>query len=94
MGVKFRENFLVGRTGTLHQLLTEQGLDAAFIGTGAGLPKFMGIDGENYIGVFSANEYLTRANLMKAYDSDNAHTPFYAAKQEVVVGNDSAVGVE
>ena len=86
MGVNFRENFLVGRTGTLQQLLTEQGFDAAFVGTGAGLPKFMNIEGENLIGVFSANEYLTRANLMKAYDMEKADTPLYPAKNVVVVG--------
>lgn len=86
MGVTFRENFLVGRTGTVEQLLKEQGFDAAFIGTGAGLPKFMGIDGENLIGVFSANEYLTRANLMKAYDRENADTPLYDAKHVIVCG--------
>lgn len=86
MGVEFRTNFLVGRTGTLIQLLKEHGYDAAFIGTGAGLPKFMNIEGENLIGVFSANEYLTRANLMKAYDTDKACTPLYKAKHVVVVG--------
>ena len=86
MGVEFKTNFLVGRTGTLPQLLKEQGYDAAFIGTGAGLPKFMGIEGENFIGVFSANEYLTRANLMKAYDTEKACTPLYNAKHVVVVG--------
>lgn len=86
MGVEFRTNFLVGRTGTLPQLLDEQGFDAAFIGSGAGLPKFMGIEGENLIGVFSANEYLTRSNLMKAYDTKKAATPLYAAKKVCVVG--------
>ncbi len=86
MGVEFRNNFLVGRTGTLPQLLKEQGYDAAFIGTGAGLPKFMNIEGENLIGVFSANEYLTRANLMKAYDREKAATPLYEAKHVVVCG--------
>ena len=86
MGVEFRTNFLVGRTGTLIQLLKEHGYDAAFIGTGAGLPKFMNIEGENLIGVFSANEYLTRANLMKAYDTEKACTPLYEAKHIVVVG--------
>lgn len=86
MGVEFRTNFLVGRTGTLIQLLKEHGYDAAFIGTGAGLPKFMNIEGENLIGVFSANEYLTRANLMKAYDTEKACTPLYEAKHVVVVG--------
>jgi glutamate synthase (NADPH/NADH) small chain len=86
MGVEFRTNFLVGRTGTLPQLLSEAGFDAAFIGTGAGLPKFMIIEGENLIGVFSANEYLTRANLMKAYEREHADTPLYEAKHVVVVG--------
>lgn len=86
MGVEFRTNFLVGRTGTLPQLLKEQGFDAAFIGVGAGLPKFMNIEGENLIGVFSANEYLTRANLMKAYDRSHADTPLFAAKHVAVVG--------
>jgi glutamate synthase (NADPH/NADH) small chain len=86
MGVEFRTNFLVGRTGTLPQLLKEQKFDAAFIGTGAGLPKFLGIEGENLIGVFSANEYLTRANLMKAYDVEHADTPLFPAKNVIVVG--------
>ena len=86
MGVNFEMNFLVGRTSTVQQILTEKGFDAAFVGTGAGLPKFFGIPGENYIGVFSANEYLTRANLMKAYDAEKADTPFYSAKTVVVCG--------
>lgn len=86
MGVHFRTNFLVGRTGTLVQLFEEENFDAAFIGTGAGLPKFMNIEGENLIGVFSANEYLTRANLMKAYDREHADTPLYEAKTVVVCG--------
>jgi len=86
MGVKFQTNFLVGRTATLDQILTEKGFDAAFIGTGAGLPKFMGIPGENLIGVFSANEYLTRANLMKAYEKGKADTPLYEAKTVIVTG--------
>lgn len=86
MGVQFKTNFLVGRTGTLQQLLDEQGFNAAFVGTGAGLPKFMNIEGENLIGVFSANEYLTRANLMKAYDTSQAATPLYAAKNICVIG--------
>jgi len=85
MGVQFRTNYLVGRTGTLGQLLKEEGFDAAFIGSGAGLPKFLNIPGENLIGVFSANEYLTRANLMKAY-KEFAATPFYQAGHVVVVG--------
>ena len=86
LGVQFETNFLVGRTDTLDQLLGEKGFDAAFVGTGAGLPKFMNIPGENLIGVFSANEYLTRANLMKGYDKDHAATPIYDAKRIVVCG--------
>ena len=86
IGVKFELNFLVGRTNTLEQLLNEKGFDAAFVGTGAGLPKFLNIPGENYIGVFSANEYLTRANLMKGYDKERAATPIYEAKHVVVCG--------
>lgn len=86
MGVTFRTNFLVGRTETILNLLDREGYDAAFIGTGAGLPKFMEIEGENLIGVFSANEYLTRANLMKAYDTSRAATPLYAARTVAVVG--------
>lgn len=86
MGVKIRTNFLVGRTETILALLDSEGYDAAFIGTGAGLPKFMDIEGENLIGVFSANEYLTRANLMKAYNTEKAATPLYEAKTVAVVG--------
>jgi len=86
MGVKFETNFLVGRTADLATLMSEYGYDAAFIGTGAGLPKFMGIEGENLMGVFSANEYLTRANLMKAYDEDRADTPLYRADTVAVIG--------
>ena len=86
MGVRFETDFLVGRTATLNQLLKEDGFDAAFIGTGAGLPKFMNIEGENLMGVFSANEYLTRANLMKAYQEDKADTPLYPAKTVAVIG--------
>ncbi len=86
MGVKFEMSFLVGRTASVQQILSEKGFDAAFIGTGAGLPKFFGIPGENFIGVFSANEYLTRANLMKAYDSEHADTPYFHAKTVVVCG--------
>ncbi len=86
MGVKVELNYLVGRTRTLRQLLDEDGYDAIFIGTGAGLPKFLHIPGENAVGVFSANEYLTRANLMKAYDVQNAATPMFPAKRVAVFG--------
>ena len=86
MGVKIVTNFLVGRTRSLKELLEKDGYDAIFIGSGAGLPKFMGIPGENLVGVFSANEYLTRANLMKAYDRGKADTPIYPAKRVAVLG--------
>ncbi len=86
LGVKIERNFVVGRTRKLRDFLEEDGFDAAFVGTGAGLPKFMGIEGENLNGVFSANEYLTRANLMKAYDEGNADTPFWHGKKVVVLG--------
>jgi len=86
MGVRFDLNFLVGRTRKLHALLDEDGFDAVFIGAGAGLPKFMDIPGENMVGVFSANEYLTRANLMKAYDRPRAATPIYPSRRVAVLG--------
>ncbi|MCP5453094.1 MAG: NADPH-dependent glutamate synthase [Spirochaetaceae bacterium] len=86
MGVSFELNYLVGRTRPLSALLEEDGFDAAFVGVGAGLPKFMGIPGENLVGVFSANEYLTRANLMRAWDRDRAATPIYPSKRVAVLG--------
>jgi len=85
MGVELRTNFVVGRTRRLQDLLGADGYDAVFVGTGAGLPKFMGVPGEEYVGVFSANEYLTRVNLMKAYMRE-AGTPVLPAKHVVVVG--------
>ncbi|POR05321.1 dihydropyrimidine dehydrogenase [Alkalispirochaeta sphaeroplastigenens] len=86
MGVSIVPNFLVGRTRTLKQLLEEDGFDAVFIGSGAGLPKFMHIEGENLVGVFSANEFLTRSNLMKAYNRDEAATPIFDAPVVAVLG--------
>jgi glutamate synthase (NADPH/NADH) small chain len=86
MGVHIETNFLVGRTCSLDELLAKEGYDAIFIGAGAGLPKFLGIPGENLVGVLSANEYLTRANLMKAYELDKAATPLVKSKVVVVVG--------
>jgi glutamate synthase (NADPH) small chain len=86
MGVKIETNFLVGRTRQLKDFLDVDGFDAAFIGSGAGLPRFMRIEGENLVGVFSANEYLTRSNLMKAYDTDNSATPIYQSKKVAVIG--------
>ena len=86
MGVSIESNFLVGRTRKLADLLTKDGFDAVFIGSGAGLPKFMHIDGENLIGVFSANEYLTRSNMMKAYMTEKAATPMFNSKTVAVLG--------
>ena len=86
MGVEIRTNFLVGQTRKLKQLIEEDGYDAVFIGTGAGLPRFMKIPGENLVGVFAANEFLTRSNLMKAYDRDNAETPIFVPRKVAVLG--------
>jgi glutamate synthase (NADPH) small chain len=86
MGVKFQTNFVVGRTRKLTDLIDKDGFDAVFVGTGAGLPYFMGIEGENLVGVFSANEYLTRANLMKAFDKKESNTPIYESKKVAVLG--------
>jgi len=86
MGVEIRTNFLVGRTRKLQDLIEKDGFDAVFIGSGAGLPKFMYIPGENLVGVFSANEYLTRSNLMKAYDQEKSDTPIFQSKKVAVLG--------
>lgn len=86
MGVKIQTDFVVGRTRKLLDMLKKDGFDAVFVGTGAGLPKFMEIEGENLIGVFAANEYLTRANLMKAFDRDHAVTPIARSKRVAVTG--------
>ena len=85
LGVVFETNFVVGLTATVDELF-EMGYEAVFIGTGAGLPYFMGIDGENLNGVYSANEYLTRANLMKAYLFPETDTPIAKSKRVAVVG--------
>ena len=76
LGVKFETDVVVGRTITIDNLMDKEGFDAVFIGSGAGLPRFMGIDGENLNGVVSANEFLTRANLMRAFDNEY-DTPIY-----------------
>ncbi len=87
MGVKFEFNFIVGRTRTIKQLMEEDGFDAVYVGVGAGLPRFMGIEGESLVGVYSANEYLTRSNLMKAYKfGKGADTPIADSKKVAVVG--------
>ncbi|MDD2290100.1 MAG: NADPH-dependent glutamate synthase [Bacteroidales bacterium] len=85
LGVKIECNVVVGRTVTIDQLFEREGFDAVFVGSGAGLPKFLGIPGENFNGVVSANEFLTRSNLMEAY-SPEADTPIYVGKRVAVVG--------
>ena len=85
LGVKFETNVVIGKSTTIDQLMEEEGFEAVFIGSGAGLPMFMGIPGENANEVFSANEYLTRSNLMKAFD-DSYDTPIAAGKKVAVVG--------
>lgn len=85
LGVKIETNVVIGKSTTVDELLKDEGFDAVFIGSGAGLPKFMGIPGEQANGVFSANEYLTRSNLMKAFKEDS-DTPIMHAKKVAVVG--------
>lgn len=85
LGVKVMVNAVVGRTVSLDELF-EEGYDAIYVGVGAGLPKFMNIPGENYVGILSANEYLTRANLMKAYKYPEVDTPIPLGKNVVVLG--------
>ncbi len=85
LGVKIETNVVVGKSVKIDELMDEEGFDAVFIGSGAGLPKFMGIPGEQANGVFSANEYLTRSNLMKAFD-ENSATPIMRGKKVAVVG--------
>lgn len=85
LGVVIEKNFVAGKTATVDELLTVEGFDAVFIGSGAGLPSFMKIPGENSIGVYSANEYLTRSNLMRAYDTQ-AQTPIMKGRHSVTVG--------
>lgn len=86
LGVKIEVNSVIGRTFTVKELMEEEGFDAVYIGTGAGLPHFMQIDGENLNGVYSANEFLTRVNLMKAYEFPNVATPVYVGKKAAIVG--------
>lgn len=85
LGVEIETDTIIGRTVTIDSLMDDEGYKAVFIGSGAGLPKFMGIPGENLNGVVSANEFLTRANLMKAYD-ETYDTPIYVGRRVVVVG--------
>ena len=85
LGVKIETNMVIGRVLSIDELMDDYGFEAVFIGTGAGLPRFMNIPGENLCGVYSANEFLTRINLMKAYKDESA-TPIIPAKRVAVVG--------
>ena len=85
LGVKIECNVVIGKSVTIDQLMEEEGFEAVFIGSGAGLPKFIGIPGENAVGVFSANEFLTRNNLMKAF-RDDYDTPIFRGTKVAVVG--------
>ena len=85
LGVKIETDVIIGKSVTIDELMEEEGFKAVFIGSGAGLPKFMGIPGENANGVLSANEYLTRSNLMKAF-RDDYDTPIYLGKKVAIVG--------
>jgi glutamate synthase (NADPH/NADH) small chain len=85
LGVEIRTSFVVGKTATIEDLRAD-GFEAFFIASGAGLPNFMKVPGENLVGVYSANEYLTRVNLMKAYDFPNYDTPVFPARRAAIIG--------
>jgi glutamate synthase (NADPH/NADH) small chain len=94
MGVDFQTNVVIGKTVTIDELFNEEGYDAVFIATGAGLPKFMNLPGEQLAGVYSANEFLTRVNLMKAYDPDHYDSPIYDCRDRnvaIVGGGNTAM---
>ena len=86
MGVDIQTNVIIGRTLTVDELFNDMGFDAVYIGSGAGLPRFMGIEGESLNGVYSANEFLTRINLMKGYKFPDYDTPVYVGKNVAVLG--------
>ncbi|MEM2643064.1 MAG: NADPH-dependent glutamate synthase, partial [Candidatus Bathyarchaeia archaeon] len=86
LGVEFKLGYLIGRSYTIPELLKEKGFDAVFIGTGAGLPQFLGVPGENLGGIYSANEFLIRVNLMKAYAFPKYDTPIRIGKHVAVIG--------
>lgn len=86
LGVEIKTNMVIGKVLSVDELLNDEGFDAVFIGTGAGLPRFMGIEGENLNGVYSANEFLTRINLMKGYKFPEYDTPVYIGKNVAVIG--------
>lgn len=85
LGVKIETNVVIGKATTIDELMEEEGFEAVFVGSGAGLPRFMGIPGEQANGVFSANEFLTRNNLMKAF-KEEYDTPIMRGKKVAVVG--------
>jgi glutamate synthase (NADPH/NADH) small chain len=87
LGVEIQCNYVIGRTSTVQEMMWEKGYDAVFIATGAGLPYFMGIPGEDFIGVYSANEFLTRVNLMKAFAFPDFDTPVEMGPRVAVVGS-------
>lgn len=94
MGVQFETDVVVGQTVTVDELLNEEGYSAVLVATGAGLPQFLGVPGENLCGVYSANEFLTRVNLMKAYRPENADTPIFDCREKnvaVVGGGNTAM---
>ena len=86
LGVKLETSAVIGKLDTIDHLMHDEGFDAVFVGTGAGLPRFLGIPGENLIGVFSANEFLTRANLMRAFEFGHTDTPIIRGERVMVVG--------
>lgn len=86
MGVKVHTSYVIGKLDTVDELIKEGGFDAVFIGTGAGLPNFMRLEGENLNGIYSANEFLTRSNLMAAYDFPNCDTPIKVGRNVAVLG--------
>ena len=85
MGVKFETNTVIGKSVSIDELMEDEGFESVYIGSGAGLPRFMNIPGENLNGVYSANEFLTRVNLMKAY-KENSNTPIQHGNRVAVVG--------
>ena len=85
MGVEFETNVVVGKSVTIDELMQHEGYDAVFVATGAGLPRFLGIPGEHLIGVYSANEFLTRVNLMRAYDATEYDEPVYDCRDRDVI---------
>ena len=86
LGVKLQTSAVIGKLDTIEDLMQEEGFDAVFVGTGAGLPVFMGIPGENLLGVYSANEFLTRSNLMRAYEFGESDTPIARGRRVMVIG--------